>query len=193
MELVFCTNNQHKLKEVGEILGTSFSYLTLNDIGYFDDIPEPYETLAENSFTKANQVFQQTGKNCFSEDTGLFIEALNAEPGVYSARYAGEHSNAQNNMDKVLLKLKDVENRNAYFKTVVTLILNGEKIQFDGICNGVIALNQSGVEGFGYDPIFIPEGHDVTFAEITSSEKNAISHRKKAFDKLAEYLLSISK
>lgn len=192
MDLVFCTNNRHKLQEVASILGSSFSYKTLEDIGYFDEIPEPYETLEENSFIKANQVFQARGIHCFAEDTGLFIDALHGEPGVYSARYAGEPSDSQKNIEKVLEKLRGIENRNAYFKTVITLLWDGHSKQFGGICKGRIALTQSGEKGFGYDPIFIPEGYDKSFAELPADVKNAISHRRKAFDHFADFLKTLS-
>lgn len=188
MELVFCTNNAHKLQEVAQILGDKYAYKTLKDISYFDDIPEPFDTLEENSFTKANQVFQHTGLDCFAEDTGLFIEALQGEPGVFSARYAGEEANANQNIQKVLSKLEGEENRNAYFKTIITLLQDGEMHQFVGICNGSIALEKYGDGGFGYDPIFIPEGFTQCFAELDASTKNEISHRKIAFDAMSHHL-----
>lgn len=188
MELVFCTNNAHKLQEVAQILGDKYAYKTLKDISYFDDIPEPFDTLEENSFTKANQVFQHTGLDCFAEDTGLFIEALQEEPGVFSARYAGEQANAGKNIQKVLSKLEGEENRKAYFKTVITLLQDGMMHQFEGICNGSIALEKYGDGGFGYDPIFIPEGFTQCFAELDASTKNEVSHRKKAFDAMSQYL-----
>ncbi len=188
MKLVFCTNNDHKIQEVSQILGNQFSYLKLNDIGFNDEIPEPFDTLEENSNIKANIVFEKTGYNTFAEDTGLFIEALDGEPGVYSARYAGEPTDSTKNMEKVLSKLKHVVNRKAYFKTVVTIIIEGTTHQFSGSCNGNIALEQSGQKGFGYDPIFIPNESSVTFAELTAEEKNKFSHRRKAFDQFATFL-----
>ena len=191
MKLVFCTNNDHKIQEVTQILGNQFSFLKLNDIGFTEDIPEPYETLEENSTNKAKIVFEKTGYNTFAEDTGLFIEALDGEPGVYSARYAGEPSNSDHNMEKVLTKLSNSLNRRAHFKTVVTIILDGTIHQFSGICEGSIALEKSGQKGFGYDPIFIPNESSVTFAELTAEEKNKLSHRRKAFDQFAVFLSNL--
>lgn len=188
LELVFCTNNDHKIKEVSQIMGTQFSFLKLKDVQFFDDIPEPFETLEENSLEKAQVVHNFTGKNCFAEDTGLFVEAIDGEPGVYSARYAGEPTNSEKNIEKVLEKLASKTNRNAYFKTIITLIINGEIKQFEGICKGTIAMQKQGTDGFGYDPIFIAEGYTKSFAEIAADEKNEISHRKKAFDKFSAHL-----
>jgi XTP/dITP diphosphohydrolase len=188
LELVFCTNNDHKIKEVSQIMGTQFSFLKLKDVQFFDDIPEPFETLEENSLEKAQVVHNFSGKNCFAEDTGLFLEAIDGEPGVYSARYAGEPTNSEKNIEKVLEKLASKTNRNAYFKTIITLIINGEIKQFEGICRGTIAMQKQGTDGFGYDPIFIAEGYTKSFAEIAADEKNEISHRKKAFDKFSAYL-----
>lgn len=188
MEFVFCTNNAHKLHEVAQILGNAYAYKTLQDIGYLQDIPEPFDTLEENSFTKANQVFQHTKKNCFAEDTGLFIEALHGEPGVFSARYAGESANSEMNIQKVLTKLMGIENRKAYFKTIITLLLDGDMHQFIGICNGRITNEKFGEGGFGYDPIFVPDGYTKSFAELDAKIKNNISHRKKAFDAMAAFL-----
>lgn len=192
MELVFCTNNKHKLSEVAQIIGGKINYMTLDDIHFYDEIPEPYETLEENSFTKANQVFQFSGKNCFAEDTGLFIEALNGEPGVYSARYAGEPSDAEKNILKVLDQLQGITNRSAFFKTIITLILDGISHQFEGVCKGSIALQKMGEHGFGYDPVFIPEGASKSFAQQSADEKNAISHRRNAFEKMAKFLSQYS-
>lgn len=192
MELVFCTNNSHKLNEVAQIIGEKISYKTLSDIHFFDEIPEPYDTLEENSFTKANQVFQFSGKNCFAEDTGLFVEALQGEPGVYSARYAGEPSDTEKNIQKVLSNLQGATNRNAFFKTIITLILDGKSHQFEGVCNGSIALRKMGEHGFGYDPVFIPEGSLKSFAQLSAEEKNAISHRRRAFEKMAAFLSQVS-
>jgi len=188
LELVFCTNNDHKIKEVSQIMGPQFSFLKLKDVQFFDDIPEPFESLEENSLEKAQVVHNCSGKNCFAEDTGLFVEAIDGEPGVYSARYAGEPTNSEKNIEKVLEKLASKTNRNAYFKTIITLIINGEIKQFEGICKGTIAMQKQGTDGFGYDPIFIAEGYTKSFAEIAADEKNEISHRKKAFDKFSAYL-----
>ncbi len=192
MELVFCTGNPHKLAEVARILGNENSFLTLNDIGFYDDIPEPFLTLEENSLSKANQVYEKTGRNCFAEDTGLFIDALHGEPGVFSARYAGEPADSERNIEKVLTNLQNVENREAYFKTVITLILNGQAVQFEGRCDGIISMQRSGSEGFGYDPVFIPKGSGKSFADHSPDEKNAVSHRRKAFDLFAAYLKRIT-
>ncbi len=188
MELLFCTNNKHKVDEVRAILGDQFHFLTLRDIGYDKEIPEPYPTLEENSFTKANQVYQETQRNCFGEDTGLFIEALQGEPGVWSARYAGDHASAEQNWQLVLSRMIGLENRKAYFKTVITFIYEGKTHLFSGICAGRIAAEPSGKQGFGYDPIFIPDGYDISFADLEASVKNEISHRRKAFDGFSTFL-----
>jgi XTP/dITP diphosphohydrolase len=188
MELLFCTNNKHKVDEVKAILGDQFHFLTLRDIGYDKEIPEPYLTLEENSFTKANQVYQETQRNCFGEDTGLFIEALQGEPGVWSARYAGEHASVEQNWQLVLSRMTGLENRKAYFKTVITFIYEGKTHLFTGICAGRIATEPSGKQGFGYDPIFIPDGYDESFADLAASVKNEISHRRKAFDGFSDFL-----
>ncbi len=187
-ELVFCTNNHHKIEEVTQILGSQFRFLKLNEIGFNDNIEEPFMTLEENSMIKAKTVFDFCKKNCFAEDTGLFIEALNGEPGVFSARYAGEENNSQKNIEKVLHKLNQSENRKAYFKTVITYISAKGSWQFEGACHGVIAHQSTGSIGFGYDPIFIPNGYSQSFAEMKPEEKNKISHRKKAFEKFAFFL-----
>lgn len=191
MKLVFCTNNQHKLQEVSQIMQGKIQFLSLRDIGYDAEIPEPYATLSENSKYKSQQVKNATGYNyCFSEDTGLFIESLNGEPGVFSARYAGENANSKENIEKVLHLLGDAPNRNAYFKTVITLLLDNETHQFEGICKGEITHQEMGEDGFGYDPIFIPMGYKQSFAQLSSEEKNTISHRGKAIALLIEYLNS---
>jgi XTP/dITP diphosphohydrolase len=168
MELVFCTNNDHKISEVTQIMGSGFTFLKLKDIHFLEEIPEPFHTLEENSITKAKTVFDRTGKNTFAEDTGLFIPSLGGEPGVFSARYAGDDGNSERNMEKVLSKLENQTDRRAYFKTV--------------------ALQKSGNKGFGYDPIFIPDGSELTFADLSADEKHAVSHRRKAFDSFADYL-----
>lgn len=192
MKLVFCTNNQHKIDEVTHIMPSGFSFLKLKDIEFYEDIPEPYDTLEENSLTKAKTIYDLTGHSAFAEDTGLFIEALNGEPGVKSARYAGEHGDSTANIHKVLEGLRELTNRKAYFKTVVTLIFNGHIHQFSGECHGHISYALHGQDGFGYDPIFIPTGYDITFAEMPAAQKNAISHRKKAFDAFSDFLKTIS-
>ena len=188
MELVFCTNNQHKIQEVTEIMGPHFLFLKLEDVRFFEEIPEPFDTLEANSATKANTVYFFCNKNCFAEDTGLFIESLQGEPGVYSARYAGEPADSGKNIEKVLSKMKGRPNRNAYFKTVITLVTTEGEWQFEGICPGEICTKISGEDGFGYDPIFIPNGYQDTFATMSSGLKNTLSHRKIAFDKFADFL-----
>ena len=188
MELVFATNNAHKVKEIQSILGDEFRLLSLNDIGCDEDIPEEQETLEGNASQKAFYVYDKYGYNCFADDTGLEIDALNGEPGVYSARYAGEEKNPEANMQKVLTKLAKINNRNARFRTVISLVINGKEVLFEGIVNGEILTEKRGDEGFGYDPVFKPEEKDQSFAEMELSEKNKISHRGRAVQKLVEYL-----
>jgi XTP/dITP diphosphohydrolase len=188
MELVFATNNSHKLRELQQILGDHFKLLNLTDIGCFEDIPEERPTIEENSMDKAVYVFEKFGKNCFADDTGLEIEALDGRPGVYSARYAGDEKDMNKNIDKVLYELKDQSNRNARFKTVISLILDGEKYQFEGLVYGKIIDKKNGNGGFGYDPVFVPDGYDITFAQMVADEKNKISHREIAVQKLVDFL-----
>jgi len=188
MELVFATNNQHKLKELQAILGNEFQLLSLNDIGCNEEIPEEQTTLEGNASQKSFFIYERYGYNCFADDTGLEIEALNGEPGVYSARYAGEEKSAEANMNKVLVKMAKINTRNARFRTVISLILNGEEQLFEGIVEGKILTEKKGDSGFGYDPIFQPNGFDLTFAEMDLSDKNKISHRGRAVKKLVEYL-----
>ncbi|RIJ48625.1 non-canonical purine NTP diphosphatase [Maribellus luteus] len=188
MELVFATNNAHKVKEIQSILGDEFRLLSLNDIGCDEDIPEEQETLEGNASQKAFYVYNKYGYNCFADDTGLEIDALNGEPGVYSARYAGEEKNPEANMQKVLTKLAKINNRNARFRTVISLVINGKEVLFEGIVNGEILTEKRGDAGFGYDPVFKPEEKDQSFAEMELSEKNKISHRGRAVQKLVEYL-----
>ncbi len=192
MQLVFCTNNAHKVSEVSQIMGPQFEFLRLHQVAFYDEIPEPFDTLEANSNTKAKTVYERTGLDCFAEDTGLFIEALQGAPGVYSARYAGERATASENNDKVLLAMQGNPNRKAYFKTVITLIISGVVKQFAGECHGTIITEKTGVQGFGYDPIFKADNQELTFAEISPNEKNTISHRKKAFDLFAIYLKTLS-
>jgi len=187
-KLVFATNNQNKVDEIKTVIGDIFNVVSLKDAGIDIDIPEPYNTLEENATQKSRTIFNLTKEDCFSEDTGLEIEALNGEPGVNSARYAGAHRDFEANIDKVLLLLKNKENRKARFRTVISLILNGHEYQFDGICEGSIIKEKKGEGGFGYDPIFVPGGEQRTFAEMTIEEKNNFSHRKKATDKLLGFL-----
>ncbi|QIA06394.1 non-canonical purine NTP diphosphatase [Draconibacterium halophilum] len=188
MKLVFATNNKHKLEELQAILGDEFTLLSLKDIECFDEIPEEQPTLEGNASEKAYYVYDKYGMNCFADDTGLEIEALNAEPGVFSARYAGEDKNSEANMNKVLQKLAKINERKARFRTVISLVIDGEEKQFEGIVNGEILKEKCGDSGFGYDPIFKPEGFDQSFAEMGLEDKNKISHRGRAVQKLVDYL-----
>lgn len=188
--IVFATANRHKVREVNELLGDQFKILSLKDIGCEEDIPETQDTIAGNAQQKARYLKAHYGQDCFAEDTGLEIDALDGAPGVYTARYAGPQRDPQDNMQLVLEQLADTGMRSARFRTVIALILEGKEYLFEGIAEGSIAERQSGSEGFGYDPIFIPEGYGQTFAELESSEKNAISHRGKAVEQLAQFLLN---
>ena len=192
MKLVFATNNQHKSKELQAILGEGFELLSLKDIGCFEEIPEEQPTLEGNARQKAFYVYEKFGYSCFADDTGLEIEALNGEPGVYSARYAGEAKDPQANMDKVLAKLENANNRKARFRTVISLVLDGEEKQFEGTVEGEITKEKRGGSGFGYDPIFLPAGYEKTFAEMSLADKNQISHRARAVQKLVEYLKTLA-
>ncbi len=187
-KLVFATNNAHKLREINEMLSGEFELLSLNDIGCLDEIPETGETLETNATQKSSYIWNKYAIDCFADDTGLEIEALNNEPGVYSARYAGESKSAEANVEKVLEKMEGMTNRNARFRCVISLIVNGKETQFEGVVNGKIIDERRGSTGFGYDPIFVPNGHSHTFAEMAPDEKNNISHRGNAFEKLAKYL-----
>ncbi|MEC7646384.1 MAG: non-canonical purine NTP diphosphatase [Bacteroidota bacterium] len=188
MKLVFATNNFNKLSEIRALVPPQIKILSLKDINCNKELPETSPTLEENALQKASYVFENYGFNCFADDTGLEIDVLGGEPGVYSARYAGEDCNAENNMKKVLKKLQGKQERGASFRTVIALIIEGRKILFEGECRGNITNTKSGVEGFGYDPIFISNGFDKTFAEMTQHEKGAISHRGKAVKKLIRFL-----
>ncbi len=188
MKLVFATNNKHKLEELQAFLGDHFTLLSLKDINCFDDIPEEQPTLEGNASQKAFYVYNKFGMSCFADDTGLEIEALNGEPGVYSARYAGEDKNSDANMNKALEKLTKINNRKARFRTVISLVIDGEEKQFEGIVNGEILSEKRGSSGFGYDPIFQPEGFNLSFAEMELDDKNKISHRGRAVRKLVDYL-----
>ncbi|GJM31321.1 MAG: non-canonical purine NTP pyrophosphatase [Saprospiraceae bacterium] len=187
-KIVFATGNANKVQEVNELLAGQMQIISLIDIGHTEDIPETGATLEENALQKANFVKTHYQLDCFSEDTGLEIDALDGAPGVYTARYAGPERDAGANMDLVLQQLQHSPNRNARFRTVIALILNGETHLFEGIAEGKIALQQSGVQGFGYDPVFIPKGYSQTFAEMNAAEKNAISHRGRAIQKLIDFL-----
>ena len=188
MKIVFATNNAHKISEVKAVLGEGFELVTLKEVGITEDIPETGETLDENASIKARYVYQRTGLDCFADDTGLEVEALGGAPGVRSARYATDgHDFAANNR-KLLKELDGETNRAARFRTVISLIRGGEEIQVEGIVRGTIATQESGAEGFGYDPLFIPEGRSITFAEMSADEKNAISHRGRAVAELVKVL-----
>lgn len=187
-KLVFATNNQHKLEEVRAVLADKLEIVSLNELGCFDDIPETADTLEGNALIKAQYIYEKFGLDCFADDTGLEVDALGGEPGVYSARYAGEDNNARNNMHKLLKNLGENSNRTAHFRTVIALIEGDEIRYFEGKINGKIAYEPRGDAGFGYDPIFIPEGYNISFAEIGAEVKNTISHRALAVGKLTEYL-----
>ncbi|WP_333908734.1 RdgB/HAM1 family non-canonical purine NTP pyrophosphatase [Marinigracilibium pacificum] len=191
MKICFATNNHNKVKEVQALLGDKYHLITLDEAGVDFELREDYDTLEANSKQKAEQVYEIAGVPVFADDTGLEVEALNGAPGVYSARYAGEQKNDKDNIKKLLNELGDSANRSARFRTVITLILEGEVKQFEGVVEGVITQQESGEEGFGYDPVFVPENKGVTFAEMTASEKNEISHRGRAVNKLVDYLKSI--
>lgn len=188
MKLVFATNNLHKLQEIKQLLGNSIELLSLNDINCDDDIPENQETIEGNAAEKSFYIWNKYGLNCFADDTGLEIDALNGEPGVYSARYAGEEKSPEKNMDLVLQKLSEIKNRKARFKTVISLVIYGREVQFEGIVNGQILEEKRGKTGFGYDPIFQPDESHLSFAEMPMDEKNKISHRGRAVQKLVDYL-----
>ncbi len=189
MKIVFATNNNHKLKEIKEILGSDFEIVSLRDIGCDVDIPETADTLEGNASIKSRYIYEHYGLDCFADDTGLEVDVLGGEPGVHSARY-DDHTDhdSEANMAKLLRKLGDNPNRKAHFRTVVSLLIGSEEHQFEGRVEGRIAKEKSGSEGFGYDPIFIPEGYDKSFAELGEDVKNQISHRARAVRKLAEYL-----
>jgi XTP/dITP diphosphohydrolase len=189
MKLVFASNNKNKIIEIQSMLPNDIQILSLEDIGCFEDIPETANTIEGNAILKANYVTQKYGYNCFADDTGLEVEALNGEPGVFSARYAGEQRNADDNMNKLLANLENKSNRNARFKTVICLNLNGKQHLFTGIASGEITKEKTGIGGFGYDPIFQPHGYLQTFAQISLAEKNIISHRGKATQLLIEFLI----
>lgn len=189
MKLNFATNNKHKLQEVREVLGDSFRVESLQSLGINEDIPEDQLTLEGNALQKARFLYDRTGEDCFADDTGLEVEALNGAPGVYSARYAGESKNSLDNMALLLKNMEGVKNRKARFRTAIALILNGKEYLFEGVVNGVITEQPRGTAGFGYDPLFVPDGYTTTFAEMDSEAKNAISHRGLAVEKLAAFLL----
>lgn len=188
MKLVFASHNQNKVNEIKSLLPETFDVLSLTDIGFLDEIAETGLNLDENSQIKARTVFEKTGYFCFADDTGLEIEALNFEPGVYSARYAGDQKSDSDNIEKVLSKLQGMTNRNARFRTVITLLIGQNEYSFEGRVEGKIITEKRGEFGFGYDPIFIPENESRTFAEMSMDEKNLFSHRARAFQKMIEFL-----
>ncbi|MBE0424340.1 MAG: non-canonical purine NTP diphosphatase [Lutibacter sp.] len=187
LKLVLATNNKHKLEEVQAML-TNFEIVSLSDINCFEDIPETADTLEGNAILKANYVTEKYGLDCFADDTGLEVEALNNEPGVFSARYAGEDNNAEANMNKLLKNLENNPNRKAQFKTAIALNIQGKQFIFEGVCKGTILTEKRGDSGFGYDPIFMPDGFNRSFAEMNLAEKSSISHRGKAVEKLVTFL-----
>jgi XTP/dITP diphosphohydrolase len=187
-ELVFATNNRHKLDEVSAMIGGQFKLLSLEDIGCHEDIAENGVTFRENASIKSNYIYQKYHLNCFADDSGLAVDALNGEPGVFSARYAGTHGDHDANINKVLAELGNNPNRRARFIAVISMIWNGAELLFEGKVEGAILLQRSGSKGFGYDPIFKPDGYDLTFAEMSMGEKNAISHRARAVEKMVAFL-----
>jgi XTP/dITP diphosphohydrolase len=191
MKLVFATNNLNKLKEVQEMLSNTVEIVSLKDINCFDEVDETETTLEGNAKLKADYITQKFGYNCFADDTGLEVESLDGKPGVYSARYAGEPVNSENNMQKLLTELKGKENRKAQFRTAVCLNLNGEQYVFEGTCKGEILKEKQGIEGFGYDPLFKPTGFSESFANMNSEDKNKISHRGIAMQQLIDFLLNL--
>ena len=188
MKLVFATNNRHKLDEVRAIVGDRVEVLSMNDIGCHDDIPETADTLQGNALIKARYIHEKFGVDCFADDTGLEVEALDGAPGVYSARYAGEECDSEANMKKLLQNLTGKSNRNAQFRTVIALIIKGEEKLFNGIVKGTITEEKRGDSGFGYDPVFVPEGFSESFAQMSGDMKNSISHRYRATRELSNYL-----
>ena len=189
MKLVFASNNKNKIQEIQALVPNTIQIVSLEEIGCFEDIPETADTIEGNAILKANYVAEKYGYDCFADDTGLEVEALNGAPGVYSARYAGEQKDANDNMDKLLSKLKDKSNRKANFKTVIALNLKGKQNLFTGIINGKIIEEKIGTNGFGYDPIFVADGYEKTFAELSMEEKSTISHRGIAVKQLIEYFM----
>ncbi|HTG56305.1 MAG TPA: RdgB/HAM1 family non-canonical purine NTP pyrophosphatase [Niabella sp.] len=188
MTLIFATNNENKVQEIRNALDNTFQIISLKEAGILQDIPEPHDTLEANATEKSRTIFKLRQMDCFSEDTGLEVEALHGEPGVKSARYADNEPEFADNIDKLLNRMKDQGNRNAQFRTVISLIINGDEHQFEGICEGTITHHRAGAGGFGYDPVFIPGGATQTFGEMTMEKKKQYSHRAKALAKLTEWL-----
>lgn len=191
-QLIFASNNRHKADEIRALLNNRFEIITLKEAGIEIDIPEPHDTLAKNASEKSSTIFKLTNKDCFSEDSGLEVEALNGAPGVKSARYASLESNTDENNALLLKNMHNMINRNACFKTVISLIMDGKEFLFEGMCKGKIASQPKGSDGFGYDPLFIPDGYESTFAELGLDVKSAISHRKKAVEQMNAFLKNIS-
>ena len=187
-KIIFATNNKNKAEEIRIILGEQFDIITLKEAGIFIEIPEPHHTLKENAIEKAEVIYQLKNEHCFAEDTGLEVEALDGAPGVFSARYAGEMATPEDNIKKLLLALEGKSNRKACFTTCICLILDGKQYFFEGKCNGTVSTTAKGENGFGYDPVFIPDGYQHTFAELDPSIKSKISHRKKAVAKMVDFL-----
>lgn len=192
MKLIFASNNEHKIAEVQSIVPEGIEVISMKTAGIDMDIPEPHQTLEENAAEKARTIFSITKTACFSEDTGLEVFSLNGEPGVHSARYAGDERSQQKNIEKLLQKLNDHHDRSAQFRAVICLIINGNEHYFEGICPGKIINTPKGEHGFGYDPVFMPDGAEKTFAEMPMSEKNIYNHRRKATDKLVAFLNSLT-
>lgn len=191
MQLVFATNNKNKINEINQLIKAELNLLGLRDIGCFEELPETQDTIEGNALQKAKYVFENYGRSCFADDTGLEVSALNGRPGVYSARYAGEGRSAEDNMNKLLDEMKGVRDRSARFKTVIALVMDGKEWLFEGIVEGEILEEKRGEQGFGYDPVFRPKGYDATFAEMDMELKNRISHRGIAVRKLVEHLNKI--
>lgn len=190
MKIIFATNNQNKVREISHLIGDKFQILSLKDAGIDIDIPEPYDTIKENAWTKAYTIHKMTGLDCFSEDTGFFVSCLGGKPGVKAARYAGEHCSYQDNVDKLLFETKGETDRTAVFKTTICLCLSGRYYYFEGKCTGSIATEIHPGLVFGYDPVFIPEGYSCTFSEMTLDEKNSMSHRSIAMKKMINLLIT---
>ena len=192
MKLIFASNNKHKAEEILSLIGKNYEVRTLKEADIDLDIPEPFNTLEENASTKSQTIFQLTGSNCFSEDTGLEVYILNGKPGVSSARYAGEERSIKKNIEKLLDELKNLSTRKARFRAIISLIIDGKETQFEGITEGSILTEERGTNGFGYDPVFLPDGSDKTFAEMELQEKNKYSHRRKAVDKMVIFLTALN-
>lgn len=191
MQLIFATHNKNKVKEVNSLMPAAINLLSLSDINFTEEINETEDTIEGNASLKAKTIYEKTGRNCFADDSGLLVDALNGAPGVYSARYAGEQKNDEDNIQKLLRELKDKTDRQAHFKTVMALVINGEQYRFTGTINGIITHEKKGKNGFGYDPVFMPDGYHKTFAEMSLEEKTAISHRAIALNKVVDFLRAL--